>query len=74
VLALLRILLLRQLLIAPVGNHAGPLRFIGDFVGLDANLGIRAHPLDFLAEGGKDLNVAVLDCNENGDDVRLAAL
>ena len=46
-----------QFLVAAVGQNAHPLRRAGDFVNLETNLGIGAHPFDLLSERGKDIEV-----------------
>jgi len=57
--------------VAANGNDAGPLVRAGDVVYLDANTGIRAHPFDFLAHGGKTVETTGLVCEIDGNNVGL---
>src|SRR5690348_12410362 len=52
-------------------NYASPVPSISDFVGLQANLWILPHPLNLLAEGGKDVEAIGLVRKCNWHHIRL---
>src|SRR6185369_15124341 len=66
VFALGGVLRIRQFQVGPVHYHAGPVRQVPYLVHLQTYLGILSHPLDLLADGGKEIQVSRLVGETNG--------
>src|SRR5215475_15629948 len=48
-----------EFLILSVGNDARPIGLASNLIGLDADLGVRAHPFDLLSQGGEDVDIVL---------------
>jgi hypothetical protein len=63
-----------ELLVLPEHDYARPLPVSGEFIHLDTDKGILAHPLDFHAERGVAIQALAVEVDMNGNDIRLVVL